>query len=105
MFQSKEMKPRPLVTKHLGGHCTLREHQIEQPLLVLGQLLIVGFGLLDVGKWLQNLSNFQGCFLQENSRSGCSLGSCFVQFDFLGKNPDFLSSLLARGFHIGLLKP
>lgn len=42
-----------LVTKHLGGHCTLREHPIEQPLPVLEQLLMVGFGLLTVGKWLQ----------------------------------------------------
>lgn len=47
------MKPIALVTKHLGGHCTLREHQIEQPLPVLEQCLMVGFGLLNVGKWLQ----------------------------------------------------
>lgn len=32
------------------GHCTLREHQIEQLLPKLEQPLVVGFGLLNVGK-------------------------------------------------------
>lgn len=91
--------------KAFGCYYTLRKHQVEQSLPGLEQLLVVGFGLLNVGKWLQITVKRPGMFSAEENGSGCSLGSCFVQFNLLGKIPEFLSSLLARGFHIGLLKP
>lgn len=70
-----------------------------------GATLDGGIWALDCWQIAANNSDFQGCCLQENKGSGCSLSRSFVQFDFLGKNPEFLSSLLTRGFHTGLLKP
>ena len=65
------MRHRPLVTKHLGGHSSLGEHQPEQPLHVLEKPWMVRFGHLDengVGKWLQITVKFPGMLSEGEQR-------------------------------------